>query len=83
VTFKEMLMANSIQADAVCQLLIEKGVFTEEEFHAKAYLLRKSFTLNWAKWSMNIGRSKKGKLCSESRPHFLKEVQQRWTQKNI
>ncbi len=35
VTFKEMLMANSIQVDAVCQLLIEKGIFTEEEFHAK------------------------------------------------
>ena len=30
VTFKEMLMANSIQVDAVCQLLIDKGVFTEE-----------------------------------------------------
>ena len=35
VSFNEMLMANSIQVDAVCQLLIEKGAFTEEEFHAK------------------------------------------------
>ena len=35
VSFKEMLMANSIQVDAVCQLLIEKGIITEEEFHAK------------------------------------------------
>jgi hypothetical protein len=35
VTFKEMLMANSIQVDAVCQLLIEKGIITEEEFHSK------------------------------------------------
>lgn len=35
VTFKEMLMANSIQVDAVAQFLIERGVFTEEEFHAK------------------------------------------------
>ena len=35
VSFKEMLMANSIQVDAVAQLLIEKEVFTEEEFHAK------------------------------------------------
>jgi hypothetical protein len=35
VTFKEMLMANSIQVNAVCQLLIDKGVFTEEEFHSK------------------------------------------------
>lgn len=35
VTFKEMLMANSIQVDAVAQFLIERGVFTEKEFHAK------------------------------------------------
>ena len=35
MTFKEMLMANSIQVDAVAQLLIEKGIFTEQEFHSK------------------------------------------------
>ena len=35
VTFKEMLMANSIQVDAVCQLLIEKGIITEEECYSK------------------------------------------------
>ena len=35
MTFKEMLMANSIQVDAVAQLLIEKGIITEEEFYAK------------------------------------------------
>ena len=35
VSFKEMLMANSIQVDALCQLLIEKGLITEEEFYAK------------------------------------------------
>ena len=35
VTFKEMLMANSIQVDAVAQLLIEKGIITEEEFYSK------------------------------------------------
>ena len=35
VTFKEMLMANSIQVDALCQLLIEKGIITEEEFYTK------------------------------------------------
>ena len=28
-------MSNSIQVDAVAQLLIEKGVFTEQEFYAK------------------------------------------------
>ena len=35
VTFKEMLMANCIQVDAVAQLLIEKGIITEEEFYGK------------------------------------------------
>jgi hypothetical protein len=35
VTFKELLMANSIQADAPAQLLIEKGIITEQEFFAK------------------------------------------------
>jgi hypothetical protein len=28
-------MSNSIQVDAVAQVLIEKGVFTEQEFYAK------------------------------------------------
>jgi len=35
VTFKEMLMANSIQVDAFAQLLIEKGIITEDEFYRK------------------------------------------------
>ena len=35
VSFKEMLMANSIQVDAVAQLLIEKGIITEEEVYLK------------------------------------------------
>ena len=35
VTFKEMLIANSIQVDAIALLLIEKGIFTEDEFYAK------------------------------------------------
>ena len=35
VSFKEMLVANSIQVDALCQLLIEKGIITEEEFYTK------------------------------------------------
>jgi hypothetical protein len=35
VTFKEMHMANSIQVDALAQLLIEKGLITEEEFYSK------------------------------------------------
>jgi hypothetical protein len=32
VTFKELLMANSIQVDALAQLFIEKGFITKEEF---------------------------------------------------
>ena len=35
LSFKEMLMANSIQVDAVAQLLIDKGIITEEEFYTK------------------------------------------------
>ena len=35
VSFKELLMANSIQVDALAQLLIEKGIFTEQEFFMK------------------------------------------------
>ena len=32
VSFKELLMANSMQIDAIAQLLIEKGIFTKDEF---------------------------------------------------
>ena len=32
VSFKELLIANSMQVDAIAQLLIEKGIFTKEEF---------------------------------------------------
>ena len=35
VTFKELLISNSIQIDAAVQLLIEKGFFTEQEFFTK------------------------------------------------
>jgi hypothetical protein len=35
VSFKELLIANSIQVDALAQLLIQKGVITEQEFLAK------------------------------------------------
>jgi len=35
VTFKEMLMANSVMVDALAQLLIEKEIITEEEFLGK------------------------------------------------
>ena len=35
VSFKELLMANSIQVDTLGQLLIEKGLITKDEFHTK------------------------------------------------
>jgi len=35
VSFKELLIANAIQVDTIAQLLIEKGVFSTEEFVGK------------------------------------------------
>ena len=35
VTFKELLISNSIQLDTVTQLLIDKGMFTHDEFLTK------------------------------------------------
>ena len=35
VSFKELLMAISIQIDALTQLLIEEGLITEQKFYAK------------------------------------------------
>ena len=35
VSFKEMLIANSIQVDTLAQLLIEKGIISEQEFFTK------------------------------------------------
>ena len=35
ISFKEMLMANSIQVDALSKLLIEKGIISEQEFFTK------------------------------------------------
>jgi hypothetical protein len=35
VSFKELLISNSIQVDALAQLLIEEGLISEEKFIAK------------------------------------------------
>ena len=35
VSFKELLIANSIQNDAIVQLLIEEGIITQEKFITK------------------------------------------------
>jgi hypothetical protein len=35
VTFQELLMANSMEVDTVTNLLINLGIFTEQELHMK------------------------------------------------
>ena len=35
VDFKELLIANSIQNDALVQLLIEEGIISEQKYFAK------------------------------------------------
>jgi hypothetical protein len=35
VGFRELLVANSIQVDAMAMLLIEKGLFTKDEYFTK------------------------------------------------
>jgi hypothetical protein len=35
VTFKELLIANAIQIDSLIQLLMEKGLITEDEYFTK------------------------------------------------
>lgn len=35
VSFEELLVSNTIQIDAVTQLLVDKGFFTKEEFFEK------------------------------------------------
>ncbi len=42
-SFKELLMANSIQIDALAQLFIEKGFITKEEFFDKLKLVKAEY----------------------------------------
>ena len=35
VSFRELLISNTIQLDTVSQLLIEKGIITDDEFFVK------------------------------------------------
>ena len=46
VTFKELLMANSIQVDAAVQLMIEKGFFTKDEFFDKLKEVQLEYQIN-------------------------------------
>ena len=34
-SFKELLIANTIQIDTICRLLNEKGIISEEELYTK------------------------------------------------
>jgi hypothetical protein len=43
VSFKELLMANSIMADALVQLMIEKGVITQNEFFEKLKAVQEEY----------------------------------------
>jgi len=42
-SFDELLMANVIQLDPLYQLLIEKGLITEQEFFAKLKLVQQEW----------------------------------------
>ena len=46
VSFKELLIANSIQVDTAVQLLIEKGFFTEAEFFTKFKQVQQQYQSN-------------------------------------
>lgn len=37
VSFKELLLANSIQVDTLAQLLIEQGIISQEQFMKYLY----------------------------------------------
>ena len=46
IIFKEMMTANYIQLDALAQLLIEKGLNTENEFHLELEEAQMEFESN-------------------------------------
>ena len=46
VSFKELLMANSMQVDALAQLLIEEGIITQEKFFTKLKEVQASYQKN-------------------------------------
>ena len=51
VSFKELLMANSIQVDTLTQLLIEKGIITDDEF----YTMLKQVQMHYQRRENNAG----------------------------
>ena len=51
VSFKELLMANSMQVDAIAQLLIEKDIFSKEEF----FDMLKQVQMEYKRRESNVG----------------------------
>ncbi len=43
VSFKELLIANSIQVDTLTQLLIENSIITSEEFFTKLKMVQAEY----------------------------------------
>ena len=43
VEFKELLLANTIQIDTMYQMLMDKGLFTEQEFLEKMKKVRAAY----------------------------------------
>jgi len=43
VDFNELLLANTIQIDALSQLLIEQGLITEQEYFTKLKLVQQEW----------------------------------------
>ena len=43
VSFRELLIANSIQIDAMAMLLLEKGLITKDEFYTKLKQVRMEY----------------------------------------
>ena len=43
VGFKELLMANSIQVDTLTRLLIDKGIFSKDEFFITLKQVQKEY----------------------------------------
>lgn len=46
VGLNELLMANNYQTDALTQLLIEKGIITEQEFYLKLKQVQLQYSKN-------------------------------------
>ncbi len=46
VTYKELLVANSIQVDALAELFIEEGIISEQKFIAKLKQVQAQYQKN-------------------------------------